>query len=208
MTHGPAHPRVFQANIDRLFRGVISPSLARLPIHEALETGEAASLDRFLDRAAAIVDNHTVNEAAKAYALVLAAVFERQLRIWGRSLGVTVEKRRPGYEPFDLYLAACAEAQTLDLDDRNLGQTLNELFLVANVFRHGDGGSLTALRTRAPQFWDYAPTRYIDLSPPGPDQSERLLIGPNDITRYAGACVRFWGLADKGDFATAEPPYG
>ncbi|MNX59010.1 hypothetical protein D3C86_898670 [compost metagenome] len=41
----------------------------------------------------------------------------------------------------------------------------------------------------------------------GPDQSERLRLGPNDITRYAGACVRFWGLGDRDDFATAEPPY-
>lgn len=79
---------------------------------------------------------------------------------------------------------------------------------MANVIRDGDGGSLNALKARAPEFWDYASTRYIDLSPPGPDQSERLRLGPNDITQYAGTCVRFWGLADRDHFATAEPPDG
>lgn len=88
------------------------------------------------------------------------------------------------------------------------GRTLNELFLVTNVIRDGDGRSRNALEARAPKFWGYAPTRYIDLSLPGPGQGERLLFGRNDITRYADACAMFWGLADRDEFATADPLYG
>lgn len=74
-------PRIFQANIDRLFQRVIYPGLQTLSIHAELRFGEASSMDEFLDRAKAQVDNYTANEGAKAYALVLAALFERQLRI-------------------------------------------------------------------------------------------------------------------------------
>jgi len=86
-------PRIFQANIDRLFQLVIRPGLEALPVHPELHFGETTSLDEFLDRSAAQVDNYTANEAAKAYALILAGLFERQVRIWGRGLGAAPSVR-------------------------------------------------------------------------------------------------------------------
>lgn len=65
-------------------------------------------MDEFLDRAAAQVDNYTANEAAKAFTLTMAGLFERQLRIWGRGLGATMGKHKPGREPFREYLLLCA----------------------------------------------------------------------------------------------------
>ena len=53
-------------------------------------------MDEFLDRAKAQVDNYTANAAAKAFTLTLAGLFERQLQIWGRGLGVVMEKHKPG----------------------------------------------------------------------------------------------------------------
>ena len=76
-------PRIFQANVDRLFQGVILPGLNALPIHAELRFGEAPSMEEFLERAKAQTDNYTACEGAKAYALTLAGLFERQLRIWG-----------------------------------------------------------------------------------------------------------------------------
>lgn len=67
----------FQANLGRLFERVILPVRDSLPHHPVLETGVAATLDQFLDCAAAQVDNYTGNEAAKAFTLTLAGVFER-----------------------------------------------------------------------------------------------------------------------------------
>lgn len=70
-------PRIFQANIDRIFKRLIHPSLEALQIHPELQFGEAGTMDELLDRSAAIVDNYTANEAAKAFTMMLAALFER-----------------------------------------------------------------------------------------------------------------------------------
>ncbi|WP_081066828.1 hypothetical protein [Burkholderia cepacia] len=113
MIPGDNLPRVFQANTDRLFQRLIWPGLNALPIHAELRFGEAASMNEFLNRAAAQVDNHTANEAAKAFTLTLAGLFERQLRIWGRSLGVAGKK--PGRELFREHLPECAAKGGVDL---------------------------------------------------------------------------------------------
>ncbi|MFZ5780413.1 MAG: hypothetical protein ACOY4R_09475 [Pseudomonadota bacterium] len=200
-------PRIFQANIDRLFQRVVYPGLSALPIHPALVFGEAASMDEFLDRAAAQVDNYTANEAAKAFTLTLAALFERQLRIWGRGLGVTMACHKLGREPFRDYMLLCAHVADVDLQDGPIGHNLIEMFLVANIYRHGDGNSVEDLRMHAPGRWTYDPSRYVDLLPPNAEQSEQLLLRPIDVVRYAGACSRFWGRADKLPMAIKDPPY-
>jgi hypothetical protein len=201
-------PRVAQVNIDRLFQRVIEPGLDSLPTHPELQTGEAASLDEFLDRAAAQVDNYTANEAAKAYSLILAGLFERQVRIWGRFLQVTMPGQEPGREPFLKYLALCMKTGDIELSC-DLNQDIKEMFLVANVYRHGDGRSVTALKKCAPRLREYAPSTYVDLLPPNDEQSEQLLLQPADVVRYATACVRFWGYADKlpGAVRFENPPY-
>ena len=204
MSVGDNLPRVFQANTDRLFQRLIRPGLEALPIHAELRFGETTSMEEFLDRAAAQVDNYTANEAAKAFTLTLAGLFERQLRIWGRSLGVVGKK--PGHEPFRQYLPLCAAAGGADLD--GIEDSLVEMFLVANVFRHGDGVSVGNLRAHAPDRWAHDPSRYVDILPANGEQSEQLLVRPEDVVRYIGACARFWGRADKMPMAVRDPPYG
>lgn len=200
-------PRIFQANFDRLFQRMIVPGLEALLIHEPLHSGETASMEEFQMSVVGQVDNYTANEGAKAYALVLAGLFERQVRIWGRSLGVPSGKRR-GQEPFKDYMVLCAQHGEVDLEDQALGRTLVQLFEVANVFRHGDGPSVEALRAHSPELWDYKRSRYVDLLPPNPDFSEKLLLQPPDIVRYASACVCFWGRADTLPLAVTDPHYG
>jgi hypothetical protein len=85
MTDPDNLPRIFQANVDRLFQRVILPALKALPMHTELHGGRVRSMDEFLARAEAQTDNYTANEAAKAFTLVLAVLFERQLAIWTRS---------------------------------------------------------------------------------------------------------------------------
>lgn len=116
--------------------------------------------------------------------------------------------KKPGLEPFRDYLVLCAQAGGVDLDDGALGARLVQLFLVANVYRHGDGPSVDDLRSNAPDFWTYERSRYVDLLPPNPDHSEKLLLQPADVVGYAGACGRFWGRADKLPGAAPDPPYG
>lgn len=83
-----------------------------------------------------------------------------------------------------------------------------EMFLVANVYRHGDGTSVGDLRAQAPDRWAHDPSRYVDILPPNREESEQLLARPDDVVRYAGACVRFWGRADTLPMAVPDPPYG
>jgi hypothetical protein len=198
-------PRIFQGNVDRLFQRVILPALNALPVHKELRLGATASLDEFVDRAAALTDNYMANEAAKAYALVLAGLFERQLAIWSRSRGATARGDEPSFRSL---LIKGARESAIDLAERGLGRTLTEMFLVANVFRHGDGRSVAQLREQAPQLWDYESSRYVDVLPPNADESEKVLLRISDVIRYAGACARFWGRADKLPGAQPDPPYG
>jgi hypothetical protein len=201
-------PRIFQANIDRLFHRVILPGLQALPIHAELHYGETSSMDEFLDRAKEQTDNYTANEGAKAYTLVLAGLFERQVRIWARSRGINAGQKNAGREPFREFILECAKVASVDLGERKLGHNIVEMFLVANAFRHGDGNSVDDLRKHSPDLWTYKRSRYVDLLPPNPDASEKLLIQPDDVVRYAGACGRFWGRADKLVGAIADLPYG
>ncbi len=68
-----------------------------LPVCGRLEFGETDDLDLFLDRAAVQVDNHTANVAAKAFTLVLAALFERQLSVYARANVAALLPKRAGY---------------------------------------------------------------------------------------------------------------
>jgi hypothetical protein len=183
-------PRIFQANIDRLFQRVVLPGLNALPIRAELRFGEAPSMEDLLLRTEAQVDNYTASEGAKAYALALAGLFERQLRIWARSRKSGNQRDKVTKEKFRTLVTDCAHEARVDLESRHLGHTLIEMFLVANVFRHGDGSSVEDLRSQSPKLWDYEWSRYVDLLPPNSDESEKLLLLPGDVIRYARACAR------------------
>ncbi|MCP1213782.1 hypothetical protein [Acetobacter okinawensis] len=206
-SHKNQLPRVFQANLARLYDRMIHPVMDSMPYHGDLETGETACLDQFLDRTKAMVDNYTLNEAAKAFVLTLAGVFERQLSIWARSIqdaGLADMTRLRGYESL---LGGCAKIAGIDLACDGLGNELTQMFVVANVVRHGEGQSCNRLRALAPQLWDDAATDYYDLLPGTPAASEHLRIRPRDLIRYIKATTRFWGLADPLPMAVTDPPY-
>lgn len=134
-------PRIFQANLGRFFDRVILPVMDKLPSHAELETGETDSLDQFLDRAAAQVDNYTANEAAKAFVLTLAGLFERQMSRWARAIQDAGGSDMGKLNGFEALLAGCAERAGIDLMLEPLGEALTEMFVVANVVRHGEGRS-------------------------------------------------------------------
>lgn len=200
-------PRVFQANLGRLFDRVILPVLESLPHHALLETGEAATLDQFLDRAKAQVDNYTGNEAAKAFTLTLAGVFERQLSIWARAIHDASLADMSRLRGFEALLAGCAKEAAIDLAADRLGENLTEMFIAANVVRHGEGPSCDRLRALTPRLWDDDATDYLDLLPGAPVASEHLRICKNDLVRYIRATTRFWGLVDPQPLAVTNPPY-
>ena len=193
-------PRVFQANADRFYQRVILPTLDQLPVHGTLVVGEAKTIDEFLDRCAAQVDNHTANEAAKAFALTFDGMFERQLSRWASGHGV---KARGWEDP----LKGCAKIAALDLVTTAMADDLNELHLVANVVRHGDGRSCDELKSIAPRLWDNPSLDYYDLAPGPVPVSDELRIRLGDLRRYARAVIRFWGHVDPLPNAVLDPPY-
>ena len=194
-------PRVFQANADRFYQRVVLATLGQLRSHGALVVGQANSMDEFLDRCAAQVDNYTANEAAKAFALPIDGMFQRQLARWAHaSTGAASQS-------YDALLNDCAARSSIDLAATGMADDLNELHLVANVVRHGEGKSCEILKAVAPTLWDATALDYYDLAPGPVPESDNLRIRPDDLWRYVRAVSRFWGHADPLPMATPEPPY-
>ena len=152
------------------------------------------------DRNSAMVDNHTANEAAKAFALTLDGLFERQLSRWANLKGLEAKDREG-------LLEYCALTASIDLVKTRIADDLTELHLVANVVRHGEGWSCTELQNIAPQLWDNSSKDYYDLAPGPVPPSDELRIRPDDLRRYARAVVRFWGHVDPLPMAVRDPPY-
>lgn len=193
-------PRVFQANVDRFYQRVILATLDQLPVHDALDVGQTSSMDEFLAHCAAQADNHTANEAGKAFALTLDGLFERQLCRWAHAHGKKANSMKTA-------LATCARIGALDLVATGMADDLKELHLVANVARHGEGQSCLELLALAPLLWGSAPLDYYDLAPGPTPASDRLRVRASDLRRYARAIVRFWGHVDPQPMAMLEPPY-
>lgn len=193
-------PRVFQANADRFYQCVVLRALGDLPTHDALVVGQTTDLGEFLDRCAAQVDNHTANEAAKAFALTLDGMFERQLSRWTNAHGVQTKN-------LDAAFKAAERIGSFDLVKAGMADDLIELHLVANVARHGEGGSCDKLKANAPQLWDNPLLDYYDLAPAPVPVSEELRIRSDDLRRYVRAIVRFWGHVDPLPNAVLDPPY-
>jgi|SRR5665213_11922 len=190
-------PRIFQANFARLFTRVIAPVLGGLTVHPELQTGLASTMDEYLDRCAQQVDNYTANEANKVYALVLVAMFERQFRLWAGLVlaqDPTINAKR---DPFLKLFDMATTVATINLTKTSLRQTIEEVFEVGNVVRHGEGRALQRIQEIAPHLIDRSARTYIDLVAQDTPDSEWLHLGRHDIERYAGAGVQYWGLADK-----------
>lgn len=164
-------------------------------------------MDQFLDRAAAQVDNYTANEAAKAFTLTLAAIFERQLSIWARAVHLDNAIDMPKSRGFQEFLALCAKRAGIDIEQSELGADLTEMFMVANVVRHGEGSSCEKLKTIAPALWADAANDYHDLLAGPRVPSEHLRIRMRDLVRYIRGTTQFWGLVDPLPMAVIDPPY-
>ena len=193
-------PHVFQADIDRFYKRIILATLSQIPLHGMLTVGRASTMDEFLKRCAAQVDNYIANEAAKAFALTLDGMFQRQLSRWADGHGMNENS-------WDGLLKACASIASLDLVTAGMADPLRELHLVANVARHGDGRSCMELKLTAPQLWNSSLLDYHNLTPGPVPISDEIRIQSHDLRRYVRAIVQFWGYADPLPTAVRDPPY-
>jgi hypothetical protein len=153
MRNKPDHlPRVFQANIDRLYTRVVRAALNVLPTHADALIGEPSPEAELLEQLAMQVDNHTAEEARRAFALGLAASFEQQLRLWGRMVLPQAEVGLVAKCEIDRLVNRVVEVRGLQAAP-DVRAAIAEMDLVANVVRHGDGRACDALRKVAPHLW-------------------------------------------------------
>ncbi|MCZ3378434.1 hypothetical protein [Rhizobium sp. AG207R] len=199
-------PRIFQCNLHRFYQRVIVPVLENLPEPVLREVVAANSIEENLDLMAAQVDAHTHNEAAKAFVLALAGLFERQLRHWALHLFAPPNPREIYEGDFAKLLDRCFEAKELNGSRDNVRKDLVQAYLVANVVRHGDGRTSKNLREIAPELWIYDRSEYIDINAGPSPHSEQIRIRSHDVRRYVHAGVRFWGRVDPLPMAVTEPP--
>ncbi|MBY5774825.1 hypothetical protein HFN63_32865 [Rhizobium leguminosarum] len=184
-------PRIFQANVFRFYERVVAPAFDNLPEPPPLEFGNVDTIDVFLDRAAAQVDAHTRNEAAKAFVLTTAGLFERQLRHWALYLFGHARLPDVRTQGFEALLSDCLQEVGVDGGPDDVALDLVEAFLVANVVRHGDGRTSTKLRTAIPSLWTYNRSEYVDINAGQSPDSEQIRIRSDDVKRYFRAGLRF-----------------
>lgn len=200
-------PRVFQNNLHRLFERVVAPSMLGLGELLKWDMGTLDTLAAGLDRAEAQVDAYTRNEAAKAFILVLSALFERQLRQWAFHLFIQPRKPDVQTQPLPALLSDCMREIGMDANSLAISDVLVEGHRVANIVRHGDGKASAELKRAAARLWDQDPTAYVDINPgPSPD-SALLVISDEYLKDYARAGLRFWGRADRMPGAVEYPPF-
>jgi hypothetical protein len=193
-------PRIFQADVARLYEKAMLPTLQAFEPENQEPFPENAG-QRSLDWLKVHMSNEVAFEMRKAFALTLAASFERQLRSWAKKRltkpAEDVEKAH--FEPL---LQEIIEQQDIAVQFDTLRETLVELHLLANAIRHGDGPSATKLAVGAPDLWTgRAP------SPTVTSTSVDIRVHDHHLQKYIRTLIRFWGLADREPGAVLEGPY-
>ena len=179
-----------QADIHRFYVRVIQPAMMEFASTEDIPGFETTDLDLFLEAASQHTHNALCYEMRRTFALILGALFERQLRLWlsGKTPGEakTIEK--------DTWLRLIERAKVA------VGATIipemadiETLWSVANAVRHGNGRAATKLLKDMPQFWDHAPK----VSKPGweSDLVGNMRIPDTDLGKFVIAVLRFWHRA-------------
>jgi hypothetical protein len=181
-----------QADIDRCFQKIVEPALAEFAPTEDFIGGVAPDMDTFLDRAQAHTHNAICYEMRRTFALIVGALFERQLRFWlaGKLPAETkkIEAARGWRNLIEL----------VDKVDRSIGTDrsitdIENLWSVANAVRHGNGDSATKLLEQAPGLWKHMQTA-ADLKWQS-DIVGNMRISDAQLRQYARATMRFWHLA-------------
>ena len=201
-------PRIFQADLDRFYTHVVLPALSSLPVSDGVKIGGLAdSLSEFLDCAQTHTSNLLAFEARRCFALTIAGLFERQLRIWARVHVPNDQRAGVAKKEFIKLFHNAGVRHGLDLKTKEVGSAIEELHLLANAVRHGDGDALDKLRARAPHLWRYADSTAATKSEEQSILSEAIHLSHGDFARYMRAVTRFWGLADREGAAVVDVPY-
>jgi hypothetical protein len=190
-----------QADIHRFYVRVILPAMMEFAPAEDIPGFETTDLDVFLESASQHTHNALCYEMRRTFALVLGALFERQLRLWLSGKAPAEAKKIET----DTWLGLIGRAKVAvgapiipEMAD------LETLGSVANAVRHGNGRSTTKLLKDAPQFWDQAPK--VSKSGWESDLVGNMRISGADLEKYVIAVLKFWHRAGASQVPMAWCP--
>jgi hypothetical protein len=128
----------------------------------------------------------------RAFGLTIGAMFERQLRYWLASQAP--ERRKEIDSTFLTKLTPLiGQLGAITLEEAGVAEDIHELWLVANVVRHGDGPSLETLMPVAPTLWQHLPRHQLEAGCIG--LASEMRIKDLDLKRYTLAVMNFWAAA-------------
>ncbi|MGH9606404.1 MAG: hypothetical protein ACRD3N_11985 [Terracidiphilus sp.] len=143
---------IAQADIHRLYTRVVQPALAEFVPTDDVFGVEATDMETFLKAARVDTHNELCHEMRRAFALIVGALFERQLQSWlsGKMPFAEVE----GAQSLPALLKLVDKVDS-SIKTKGFMSDLNELCLVANAVRHGSGRSARDLQNASRRFWDH-----------------------------------------------------
>lgn len=186
-----------QADIHRFYVKVVRPVLMEFaPANDVIGL-ETTDLEVFLEGARQNTYNALCHEMRRTFALVVGAIFERQLRLWlsGKMSIATKEIAKEKW-------SALVERTKTVLGKSMIPEIvdLETLWSVANAVRHGNGRATTKLLRDVPQFWDQ--TRRVSKLGWRSDLVGNMRIGDADLEKYVIAALRFWHRAGASQVPT------
>lgn len=180
-----------QADIHRFFVKVIQPALAEFVPTDDIVGVETTDMEVFFENARVNTHNALCHEMRRSFALIIGALFERQLRSWLSGKMPTETKKVEDAKFPDL-------VKLVDVVDRSIGTEsritdLEALWSVANAVRHGNGPTAAKLLNKTPQLWNQA-----RMKPDLRWQSDlvgNMRISDAQLEGYVRAVIDFWHSA-------------
>jgi hypothetical protein len=179
-----------QADIHRFYVGAIQPALMEFaPANDVIGV-ETTDLEVFLEAARQNTHKALCYEMRRTFALVVGALFERQLRFWlSEKMPGEAKKIERDKWPDLIERAKVAVGTTIITEIPDL----ETLWSVANAVRHGNGTAASKLLINVPRFWDQA--QRVSKSGWKSDLVGNMRISDAELEKYVIAVLRFWHRA-------------
>lgn len=178
--------------MHRLYTRIIHPALIEFAPSPDVPGGEVDSMDAFLEKARTATHNALCYEVRRSFALIIGGTFERQLRFW-LIRGAPEEREKIETASWAMLSGLVESLREISFHSAGISDDIQEMWLVVNAVRHGDGRSIDELAKRRPSMWDHLPTERFGANPTG--LAGDMRVKDSDLYRYFVATLRFWCAA-------------
>lgn len=182
-----------QADIERFYSRVVHRTLVSLEPEAVPDPGEVSDFDAFLEAARIGTHNALCGEARIAFALTMGAAFERHLRFWLATMQPDARQAAQGQRGWKGIAARVSALAGTDIANLPIAIDIEELWLLVNTARHGDGDSCTQLLKKAPHLWQHVPAEQLPTITDNGATTFHMQVTDGDLSRYAHAILSLWG---------------